>query len=261
MRIAYQFKLLPTTEQKATFRFLGELNYFLPDNKKDTSFIHYFKERASVKDMIESLGIPHPEVHAILVEGEAVDFSYLVKDGDRLEVYPGTVNIVTTLPLQPPLPKIPGFILDVHLGKLASYLRLLGFDSLYRHNYQDEELAQISAREQRILLTRDRGVLMRSIVTYGYYVRSTQPDRQVVEILKRFNLFDAVRPFQRCMRCNGILSPIEKQAIIHLLPPRTKQEIDEFYCCTNCEKIYWQGSHYQKLQQFVTEVLEHGNSI
>ncbi len=246
---------------KATFRFVGELNYFLPNQKKNMSFIHYFKERASVKDMIESLGIPHPEVHAILVEQEAVDFSYVVQDGDRLKVYPAKTDIVPLLPLQPPLPKIPSFVLDVHLGKLASYLRLLGFDSLYDRNYQDRELAQISAGEQRILLTRDRGVLMRSMVTYGYYVRSTQPNTQIVEILKRFNLFDVVQPFQRCMCCNGILSPIEKQAIAHLLPPRTKQEINEFYCCTNCQKIYWQGSHYQKLQQFVTEILKHSNSI
>jgi uncharacterized protein with PIN domain len=239
---------------QATFRFFGELNYFLPNNKKNISFIHHFKNRASVKDMIESLGVPHPEVHAILVEREAVDFTYLVQDGDRLEVYPATTDIISLLPLQPPLPPIPRFILDVHLGKLASYLRLLGFDSLYGQNCQDEELAQISAGEQRILLTRDQRLLMRSIVTYGYYVRATQPDRQVREILKRFNLFNTVRPFQRCMGCNGILSPIEKQAIIHLLPPRTKREFDDFYRCTNCGKIYWQGSHYQKLQQFVTEI-------
>jgi hypothetical protein len=243
----------------AIFCFKAELNHFLPPQKKGVSFTHRFKESPSIKDTIESLGVPHPEIYCILVNGKAVDFSYGIRDGDRVQVYPisaaAEIESKLEIQLQPPLPQFPRFILDVHLGKLASSLRLLGFDSLYRNDYEDAQIAKIAAAEARIVLTRDRGVLMRSLVTHGYYVRHTQPNEQIIEVLQRFQLIDRVKPFHRCIPCNGILMPVDKQAIVDLLPQQTKREINTFYRCTNCQQIYWQGAHFQRIEQFVEKVL------
>lgn len=208
--------------------------------------------------MIESLGVPHPEVDCILVNGEAVNFSYIVRDGDRIDVHPiSTATEVSPLvSVRPQPPSNFRFVLDVHLGKLAASLRLLGFDTLYRNDYADEELAEISACQQRMLLTRDKGLLMRSRVTYGYYVRATNPDQQVVEVLRRFDLFGKVLPFQRCIRCNGLLEPVSKESILDQLPPKTRLEIDDFHRCSECSQIYWRGSHYERMQQFIEGVLD-----
>jgi uncharacterized protein with PIN domain len=137
---------------------------------------------------------------------------------------------------------------------------MLGFDTLYRNDYDDEELAQISASEQRILLTRDKGLLMRSLVTYGYYVRATNPEQQVVEVLRRFDLFSKVLPFQRCIRCNGLLEPVAKETIIDQLPEKTRLAINEFHRCRQCRQIYWRGSHYERMQQFIEEVVSSRDS-
>ncbi len=238
--------LKPTVE----FHFYGELNDFLPPAKRNVTFTHHLKERASVKDAIEALGVPHPEVDLILVNGKSVDFSYLVQDGDRINVYPPSVSIdassfsrVRPQPLQEFR-----FVLDIHLGKLARYLRLLGFDVLYQNDYQDEELATLSSREERILLTQDRGLLKRSVVNYGYCVRNSDPLQQVVEVLRRFNLFDAIAPSRRCLRCNGLLQPVSKEAIGDRLPPLTKQYYNEFSICQCCSQIYWKGAHYGGIQ-------------
>ncbi len=241
---------------QADFRFYAELNDFLPPSKRLVSFTHIFEARASIKDMIESQGVPHTEVDRIVVNGELVDLSYIVQDGDRISVYPvsESTDIRQSSRVRPKL-FVPRFVLDVHLGKLATSLRMLGFDTLYRNDYADEELAHISSTEDRILLTRDRGVLMRSVVTYGYYVRETNPQQQVVEVLRRFDLFGSVAPFQRCLRCNGLLSPVSKETIIELLPPQIQQSIDEFHRCLECDRIYWKGSHYERMQKFIKGVL------
>jgi hypothetical protein len=145
-------------------------------------------------------------------------------------------------------------VLDIHLGKLATSLRLLGFDTLYRNDYEDEELANISSSQERILLTRDKGLLMRSLVIHGYYVRNTNPQQQTLEILQRFDLFKLVSPFQRCLRCNGLLESVDKQSIIEELP-KNVQQVDDFNRCPDCDRIYWKGSHYEKLQKFIDDIL------
>lgn len=244
---------------RATFRFYAELNDFLPPNKRQVKIEHYFGERGSIKDMIESLGVPHPEVDCIEVNGVSVNFSYIVQDGDIINVYPISTAIETpVLSLVRPKPlNVIRFVLDIHLGKLASSLRLLGFDTLYRNDYDDAELADISSTQTRILLTRDKGLLMRSVVTYGYYVRNTDPQQQIVEVLRRFDLFKLVSPFERCLRCNGLLKPVTKQAVIGKLPENIQRDVEEFHCCQGCEQIYWKGSHYERLQQFIDGVLDY----
>jgi hypothetical protein len=156
----------------------------------------------------------------------------------------------------PPLLPPPAlrFVLDQHLGRLAECLRLLGFDTLYRNDYHDPELAQIAHDEQRILLTRDLGLLKRSAVIYGAFVRTTDPEEQVIEIVRRWDLFDALTPFRRCMRCNGLLEQVSKAEIAELLLPQTRVDHTAFHRCTGCGQIYWPGSHFASMQRFVEQI-------
>lgn len=242
----------------AYFHFYGELNLFIPRHKRQTKITYPFAERASIKDMIESLGVPHTEVDCIEVNSESVNFGYIVQDGDNIKIYPISARnfIKPKIELRSKLLSGIRFVLDIHLGKLATSLRLLGFDTLYRNDYKDEELAIISHNESRVLLTRDKGLLMRSLVIYGYYVRNTNPQQQIIEVLRRFDLFNAVSPFQRCLRCNGILEVIAKETIVDQLPETVQLQIDEFHRCQNCRQIYWKGSHYERLNNFVQSLID-----
>jgi uncharacterized protein len=240
----------------AHFRFHAGLNFFLPRDKKRVSIPHTFGDRSSIKDMIESLGVPHPEIGCIEVNEKYVDFSYIVRNKDVINVYPiyMTDEISPDVSVSPPPLDVISFILDIHLGKLANSLRLLGFDTLYRNDYHDEELARVSGSENRILLTRDKGLLMRSIVSHGYYVRDTNPNRQVLEVMRRFNLSDLVTPFHRCLRCNGLLESVSKESVYDELPESVKQLNHDFHRCQSCTQVYWKGSHYDKLNEFVAKV-------
>jgi uncharacterized protein with PIN domain len=235
--------------KNATFRFYGQLNDFLPVQRKLVNFDYSFEHASSIKNVIEILGVPHTEVHLIVVNGEPVDFTYLLRDGDSVSVYPLEPSQNASSPDEL------RFVLDVHLGRLSAYLRMLGFDTLYPDDYRDEELARISSEEQRILLTRDTGLLKRSIVTLGYYVRETNPQRQLVEIVRHFNLKSAMTPFRRCLSCNGLVDSVEKAAILDQLPEDTRNYYDEFWRCQQCAKIYWKGSHFQRMQQIIDSML------
>jgi uncharacterized protein len=242
----------------AFFRFYAELNDFLPLDRRQLNFIHHFADRASVKDCVEALGVPHPEIGLILACGISVGFDYLVRDGDRISVYPPltSLDVGEVSRVWPGLPDGVQFVVDAHLGKLATYLRLLGFDTLYRNDYDDIQLAHVSAECQRILLTRDRGLLKRRIITYGYCVRGTDPRRQAHEVLARFNLFHSVNPFHRCLRCNGVLTQVEKATIAHRLLPKTYRYYDQFCMCGSCGQIYWKGPHYQQMVDFIQNLVE-----
>jgi hypothetical protein len=238
-------------------RFFAELNDFLPPERQHQRFMTLAVPRSSIKDAIEALGVPHPEVALILVNGAPVDFSYLVQPDDQIDVYPRAAALaVNPDALLLPAPE-PRFILDVHLGRLAEYLRLLGFDTLYRNDYDDPELAQVAGREERILLTRDLGLLKRSLVLYGAYVRATDPQQQVIEVLGRFDFFDKIAPFRRCSRCNGLLQSVTKEEILAQLQPATQRQHDEFQRCQGCGQIYWKGSHFGRMQQFIARIQQH----
>lgn len=240
----------------AIFRYYAELNDFLPPSRRFASFAHHFELPASVKDTIESMGVPHTEVGLILLNSAPVDFSHRVRDGDRVSIYPvfRTLDMSHLLRLRAPLPDF-RFVLDTHLGRLATYLRMLGFDTSYGTNREDKDLSRISQSEERILLTRDCGLLKRSAVTYGYFVRATEPKQQVVEVLRRFNLFSAASPFRRCLRCNALLNSVPKQTVIERLQTKTRRYYDEFRICPACNRIYWAGSHYEHMQHFVQRIL------
>jgi len=237
-------------------RFHAELNDFVPRAKQNTPILHSVAERTAVKDVIESLGVPHTEVAFLFANGRAINFMYLIHEGDEIDAFPETQRQAllynSYMELRPPPPA--RFVLDTHLGRLASYLRMVGFDTLYSNTYRDDELTLISATENRILLTRDVGLLKRSIVIHGYFVRSTNPQEQIVEVLQRFSFFDNIDLFSRCLKCNGVLHVVPKEKVFHQLEPLTRSFYNEFRQCQQCGQIYWQGSHYHKMQQLIARI-------
>ena len=243
---------------KVRLRFYEELNDFITPTLRKIEITHDFNRKASVKDMIESFGVPHTEVDLILVNSTSVDFAYIVQDGDRISVYPTfeSFDVTPLLRLRPKPLRIPKFVIDTNLGRLARYLRLLGFDSLYRNDFDDATIANIAHEKHRIVLTRDRTLLQRKIITHGYFVRALAPKLQVKEILKRFDLYRLIAPFTRCTHCNGKLEKTEKKAIEHRLEPLTKKYYEHFLICSECEKIYWQGSHYVRAKRLLDEFTE-----
>jgi len=238
-----------------TIRFYEELNDFLALEQRKKDVAHEFKKTRSVKDLIESIGVPHTEVDLIIINGNSVDFDYLVQGGEHISVYPmfKSIDISSLNHCQPRALRETIFILDVHLGRLAAYLRMLGFDTLYRNDYDDHELAEISAEEHRILLTCDVRLLMRKQVSHGYYVRSRRPEQQLQEVLSRFDLYGSQQPFTRCMSCNGKTRAVNKRDIEQRLLPKTKKYYDDFFQCESCNKIYWKGSHYQKMVKMINK--------
>ena len=236
-------------------RFYEELNDFLAPELRKRAFDHDFERRTSVKDMIESFGVPHTEVEIILVNGRSVDFSHIVQDGDRISVYPvfESLDVSPLIRLRPEPLRTPKFVLDTNLGRLARYLRLLGFDCLYENDFEDAIVAKISSEQQRTLLTRDRALLQHRIITHGYFVRAVRPRLQVPEVLSRFDLYRLIAPFSRCIRCNGTLQDVDKATVEDRLEPKTRKYFDTFRICTGCGQIYWQGSHYERSMRLVDD--------
>lgn len=242
----------------ASFHFSPDLTIFLPRKYRNQVIEKPFSWRASIKDMIESLGVPHAEIELLRVNGRSVDFAYIVQPDDKIEVYAynDCIEVADRILLRPALGNTAmRFVLDTHLGRLAAYLRMMGFDTLYRNDYPDEELAEISQQETRILLTRDIGLLKRSIVMYGYFVRDTNPKRHLAEIIQRFDLSHAVRPFKHCMKCNGVLDTVAKASVLDVLPEDTSQFYEEFHRCQACQQVYWKGPHYERMLAFIDEIL------
>ena len=229
---------------KATFTYLAELNDFLPPYRKNTSFTLEFEPHQSLKHLIESTGVPHTEFERVTVNELPVDASNRLKDGDQVTVYPANSALEGET----------CFILDNHLGQLATYLRMLGLDCLYRNDYQDDELARVSVEDGRVLLTRDRRLLMRKVIRRGYCIHQTDPRLQVAEVLRQFNLTSQVKPFKRCLRCNSPLEVVSKQDIIERLEPLTKKYYEEFRICPSCKQVYWKGSHYEHMLQLIGEL-------
>lgn len=232
-------------------RFYEELNDFLPPQKRKTTFAHELTRRTSVKDLIESFGVPHTEIEVILVNGQSVDFSYIVQPGDRISVYPmfESLDVTPLIRLRDKPLREPRFVIDANLGQLARYLRLLGFDVIYRNDFADREVARIANREKRIVLTRDRALLQHKIITHGYFVRADKPREQVHEVLTRLQLYGALRPFTRCLRCNGELEDVDKEAVLHQLQSKTRKYYERFRRCKNCGQAYWRGSHFERMEK------------
>ena len=232
----------------------------MPADQRQTSIEIEFNGHETVKHLIESIGVPHAEVDVIFINGQPVDFKARVADLDQVAVYPRFVEFeVMPLIRLCPIPQSePRFVLDCHLGKLAVYLRLLGFDTYYHNDLDDDRLAEISAGDGRILLSRDRGLLKRSLVSQGYCVRAKEPQLQAVEIVRRYALFSQAHLFSRCARCNGILNPVSKAEIEDRLEPKTRLFYEEFRICQACNQIYWRGSHFDRMESQLKSMLEAG---
>jgi uncharacterized protein with PIN domain len=244
-----------------TLRFYGELNDLLASSRRGKTFKRSLPKPTTVKDLIESCGIPHTQVDLIIVNGKPTGFDHLIQTDEQVSIYPffHNIDIPESVRLQPKLMQNPTFIADVNLGKLAKLLRMAGFDTTYRNNADDNELIHEMVEEQRVLLTRDRRLLMRKVVEFGFLVRSDDGVDQLEEVLLRFDLFDKRSPFSRCIHCNGMLEDANKTEILHKLEPLTRKYYDQFARCTACGKVYWPGSHRKRLQPKLKKILFSGN--
>jgi uncharacterized protein with PIN domain len=241
----------------ATFRFYEELNDFLAPERRKREFACPCARAATTKHMIEALGVPHTEVELVLVNGESVGFERLLEDGDRVAVFPKFEMIDITPMLrvrEQPLRKT-HFIADAHMGGLARLLRMAGFDTLYDNNFQDSNIEAIVARDGRILLTRDRELLKRRTITHGCAVHTLKPAQQLREIFGRLDLAGSVRPFTLCLECNTALHSIDKKEVLMRIPPFIRQHFDYFSTCDTCQRIFWKGSHWQRMLALLDECM------
>lgn len=247
--------------KQVTVRLYGALNDFLPPERRGAEFIHTFTGTPSVKDLLESLGPPHPELDVILVDGQAVDFTHRVEDGTRVAAYPAfhALDVTPVTRVGPPLPPQPRFALDVGLGRLSGFLRMLGFDTLWRNDYADDVLARLSRDEDRVVLTRDVGLLKRAEVRHGYFPRSTDPAHQLVEVVRRFQLTERMQPFTRCLACNASLAVAGKDEVLDRIPEGVAATHTRFQQCPECRRVFWPGTHHQRMQALVDKLrqLEH----
>ncbi|MFW5893551.1 MAG: Mut7-C RNAse domain-containing protein [Verrucomicrobiota bacterium] len=240
----------------AQLRIYGELKDFLSSNFLSAEYRVEFPEQRSVKDLIESEGIPHTEVGLILVNGESSGFNAPVGDGERVAVYPHFSNLPAeraSAISRPPLPVL-RFVADIHLGKLVRRLRLLGYDCAYGPGFEDEQLAERSAREERVLLTRDRGLLMRRIVVHGIFVHSDDVRQQLQQVVEKTGIDPARCSLSRCLECNGRLKRVDREQVRELVPTYTYETTDIFLQCQECGKPYWKGTHWPKLRGFIDEI-------
>lgn len=241
----------------ATFRLYEELNDYLPRASRKRELRVSFEPPCPVRHLVEGLGVPHTEIELILVDGVSVDLERPLRGGERVAVYPmfEALDVAPLLRLRPAPLRQPRFFADAQLGRLAQLLRLLGFDTLYENRIDDAELVRRAGAERRTILSRDRALLMRRAVSHGCHIRDDDPRRQLVYVVHRCDLVDQARPFTRCMECNGLLEAVDKTEILARLEPVTRDVYDRFWRCTGCGHIYWEGSHYRRLQSLVERVL------
>jgi uncharacterized protein len=234
-------------------RVYAELNDFLPRESRGVTLRRPFRPHQTVKDVLEATGIPHTEIDLIVVNGQAQDFAHRPAPGDRIAAYPmfEAFDIGSTARLRPVPLRDTRFVVDVNLGRLARLLRLLGFDVWWSSDADDETLVDISLAQRRILLTRDRALLKRRIITHGVFVHSDDPEEQTLEVIRRLDLSERLAPLTRCMRCNGELVTVGKDEVIDRLEPLTRRYYSDFVRCAQCSRIYWPGSHHAKLLRLV----------
>ena len=239
-----------------TLRCYAELNDYLPAHHRQRDFPVEIAAGADLAGLLGALAIPPEVVDLILVDGVSPGLGVALAGGERIALYPvfEAFDIAPVTGLRrDPLRQV-RFVADAHLGRLARYLRLLGFDTLFENDLGDPELARISAEEGRILLSRDRGLLARSVVTHGLWVPSARPREQLAWVVQRLDLYRLIRPFSRCTVCNGVLEPVDTAGLRGELPERITNAFDAFWRCRGCGRVYWRGSHYQRLRALVDQV-------
>ncbi len=246
-----------TTPTLISVRCYAELNDFIRESRRQKAFILSLKTSLTVAEVIELLGIPLAEVDLVLVNSEPAERRYRVRNGDRMSLYPAfeVLDIGSLKTIQQEPLRETRFIVDAHLGKLARYLRMLGFDTLYRNDFEDQEIIRIAREEHRIILTRDKLLLKAPLVTHGYYVRTTNKHEQLIEVVHKFDLYSRFRSFTRCMTCNTPLEPKSREEIRSLVGAETLQCFREFYYCPACQKVFWKGSHFERMEKMILSII------
>jgi uncharacterized protein with PIN domain len=241
----------------ATFRFYAELNDFLAPEHRRRAFDSPCARAATTKHMIEALGVPHTEVELVLVNGESVGFGRLLNEGDRMAVYPKyeAFDITPLLRVRDRPLRAIRFVADAHLGGLARLLRMSGFDTLYDNHFQDSEIEAISAREARIVLTRDRELLKRREITHGCYVHTLKSAQQLREIFDRLDLARSAAPFTLCLHCNAPLRTIDKELVQQIIPPTVRAQYERFSSCDVCGRVFWEGSHWRRMRALLEQTM------
>lgn len=241
----------------ATFRFYEELNEFLAPGRRQQAFDCRCAQAATVKHMIEALGVPHTEVELVLVNGTSVGFEQMLQQGDRVAVYPKfeTFDVSALLRLRAQPLRVMRFVADAHLGGLARLLRMAGFDTLYDNNFDDGEIETIASQQHRIVLTRDRDLLKRRTITHGCYLHAQKPAQQLRELFERLDLARSARPFSLCLHCNAPLHAVDKALVLQRIPPRAQALYQQFSTCDVCRRVFWQGSHWQRMRALLDRVV------
>jgi len=241
-------------------RFYAELNDALPPSRRMRDHTWSLPHGGTVSDLLASAGVSEKSVDLVLVNGESSGGHRVLSDGDRVSVYPvfESLDIRTVSRMRAHPLRAQTFVLDTHLGKLASYLRMLGFDTTYRNTFDDAELVRISVDESRLLLSRDRLLINTAGLPRAYLVRATDPKLQVREIIDRFDLHFSAKPFTRCLRCNTILQSVAPESVAHSVPPRAREHMHEYFTCPSCDRVYWKGSHHARMTRFIDDLL-HGS--
>ena len=246
----------PRPARHAEFRFYEELNDFLPENRRKVSFTYRFHGTPSVRDAIQALGVPHTAIDLVLVDGRSVDFAHRLEGGEQVSVYPvfERLDISPLVRLRPRPLRDTRFVADVHLGRLARYLRMLGFDTLHEPGGSKDNVIETALRDGRIILTRDVGILKRSRVTHGYWLRHQQPLDQLREVVGALDLQTQARPFTRCMECNGLLRPIDRRQLAGRVEEAILARFETYRECPDCSRVFWKGSHFHRMLRWVRTV-------
>ena len=240
---------MPLPRPVATFRFYEELNDFLPAAWRKRDLDVEIDRARSVKDAIESFGVPHPEVDLVIVDGKSVGFGHVLRGGERVAVYPmfEALDVAPLQRLRPRPLRDPRFIAAANHGKLARHLRMAGFDVLYDSQADDESIVRDAAASRRTILTRDKGLLRRRDVERAYFVRLDAADVQLGEVVAALQLEGAMQPFTRCRECNEPLEDLPRESLPPAVPPAIRTLYDAFKRCPRCGRAYWPGSHYARM--------------
>lgn len=248
----------PANIVPVTLHFHGWLTTLIKRVRRSNG-LTLLNRRTSIKDLIESFGVPHTEVGSIQVNRQAVTFDHIIAKKSSVEIFPlcPPVNVLAPSLLRPsPLPAI-RFLVDANVRKLAGKLRMTGFDTLSNPQWHDAELADISEKRQCILLSRDILLLKRKKITFGHFVRETLPTKQLAELIHFYDLSDKILAFSRCMRCNGTLVPVPKQEILDQIEPLTRKYYHTFHRCSSCTHVYWSGSHREPMEKDIKELTDY----
>jgi uncharacterized protein len=222
---------------KARFSFNPVLSPFLDRAKRGNPFEYDCARAATLKNAIEALGVPHTEVGALRVNGEPATLQRIVREGDYVEVETAKSGSDPDL----------RFVADAHLGGLARFLRMLGFDTLHRNAFSDDQIRRLAEMDRRIVLTRDRELLKCREIARGAYVRALKSEAQLREVAARYELAPLARPFTLCLSCNLPLQPVERAVIAPRLPPAVYEQHERFVLCPGCDGVFWPGSHYARM--------------